>query len=1382
MPNPFDAANQASASPNPFDAVNTKPSGTSASEAPPPPSNPFDAANTPAASASKIPDNGIEPDEPWYKQAWGWVNKPLVDVDDALGRTGQAGGFERGASDLVSGLTSPLSIALTLGTFGAGGLIESGAMSVLREAGLAGAELADVTNGAKVLSQAVKAGHTFDEGLEAARAAGVNPDTLMKGLDALKKANLGNESLTASGIIRSGGSAALRKLGVTAATSDKVGAGLQALVSAGFTAQNALQAAELSPKVLDALKDGDYETAERLGIDALGTGAMAGLGTHEVLSESGGAMDDAAAKAGLQVKPSETNIQLRNLFGVFDKDIATTGRTSDLWAQDIRKIDPKATPEQLERIKYYVESGLDENLMAQRHDLISEIADAPDTSINAFHGSPSKFPGAPRTDGLGAHFTLDKTLADKFAEGKGQTVAAKLNIKNPLRMDDYGGSHANAEGVIKDFVKQGALPESFLKDIDSRIYTRSQEIVGDTGELQGPKLAAKRNAAFEQANTEELEKVKQYLKSKGYDGIVYDNKAEGHGDSYIAFNPEQIRVPDNGQPATTGMTPERVRELVDSKAMKEKYSPKELDKLQKAYDPAQLSDTDKQIAKEIVDKHNDTLEQAQKDGNLGEGVEAYSTNIWKPEDQDNPVANRLAQDARSGKFAQNTSQARARMFDSSFEGQLLGKKLAETDPIALAAHNANTFGRLKAAQDLRDNLLDQGTKSREGTPLFALAGSGQIDPETGSVFVNPQAKRVNVIANKVVQGLRDKGDLAKLEESGKIINLTKPITPENIQEHIDRLENQAISQTSGFDDKGNNLLRQQVSLLKAIRDGKLPVQKLDNINDMRPSVYVWNPKEYGFVDHPMMRGVKHVAQTPSGDNVYVKSDVLVHPDALEYMKRRLGVDSQGPGEGPVGKTLLKVNKEGKGLLLFGSPFHIAQEGLRGLMSGISPFGIEKWDLANDPVLSKGVENGLTLGKDYRGLSAFKDGELKGNSGIISKVPVLNRVQAGLDSFLFDKYVPGLKARAYKSLVDRYKSAYPDWTDSKVAETAAADTNERFGGINYARLGRSAATQNWLRLSTLAPDWLQGEVQSIMRPFGTEGKVARTDMLRATAALWTTARVLNYLNTGQFHPEAPFGVATKDDQGKEKIYSIRTLPTDMLHAVSDPVGFVQNRMSPLVKTGTQMVTGRDEMGRKLAKSNLAVDFLRSVAPIPIQSTVQMATGQIPETNLGEQGAKAAGLTVQPYRTEAGKLAARLASNHSESGPVDPAQVGRHQMIQEFEGRVRSGSMTMPQIYKMVVDGNLSQSDGKRIQDNLKATNGMDPEMADLYSRSSRLAAPELLQVYESGTPLQKQMLLPMMEKKSSAYYKKAFKDLTPEERRNDPTLLKLRQILPHVSPF
>src|SRR5258708_20836936 len=328
----------------------------------------------------------------------------------------------------------------------------------------------------------------------------------------------------------------------------------------------------------------------------------------------------------------------------------------------------------------------------------------------------------------------------------------------------------------------------------------------------------------------------------------------------------------------------------------------------------------------------------------------------------------------------------------------------------------------------------------------------------------------------------------------------------------------------------------------------------------------------------------------------------------------------------------------------------------------------------------------------------------GRIKIRGNIPIVRYVQNWMHRFIVGKVIPGLKVRAGKALYDRYLQAATDadgkfkagWNAERVARTAAADTNERFGGINYKQLGRSAGTQDAMRLAALAPDWLESEMRFAKRAVtgGVEGTIARRDMARMAAGLWVAARGLNYLTTGQAHNEAPFGVALQDKEGHEKVYSIRTMPTDVLHMMHDPWGFLLGRVSPLGKMGVEAVTGRDRFGRRLTPFQQIVDVTRGTLPIPVQLVGQAATGTLPSglTNV-DQAVKAAGFTAMPYRTEAQKTAIQLASNRSESGPVDMDQLGRHQAKIEFEDRLRAGSMRPEQIHQLVEDGDLSIKEGK-----------------------------------------------------------------------------------------
>src|SRR5260370_34741508 len=201
------------------------------------------------------------------------------------------------------------------------------------------------------------------------------------------------------------------------------------------------------------------------------------------------------------------------------------------------------------------------------------------------------------------------------------------------------------------------------------------------------------------------------------------------------------------------------------------------------------------------------------------------------------------------------------------------------------------------------------------------------------------------------------------------------------------------------------------------------------------------------------------------------------------------------------------------------------------MTRSAAVGVDRLDLSTDTILRHGVEHGLTLGKDYRGLSYLTEG-IAANSKLIEKVPVLGRLQTQLHKFLFDDYIPSLKARAYRNLVERYRAANPTWSPDKVMSEAAADTNSRFGGINYKMLGRSLTSQDAARLTVLAPDWLESEVRFMALALNpsAEGRIARRDLARIGLYTFAAARILKLLTSRKPHLEAPFGVIHKDKQG------------------------------------------------------------------------------------------------------------------------------------------------------------------------------------------------------------------------------------------------------------
>jgi hypothetical protein len=1213
-----------------------------------PPIQSFDDSKTLPLPKHPTPDPSI----PWYERTWDYLNTPLVNLNPE-----NRGGFIGGTEDVISGLSSPLSIGLTAATLGGGAL--------LRGLGLAAEELPVAVRGIK------------------------------------------------------------------------------ALVDAGFTAQGAIQAAKESPRVLDALKEGDYENAERLAVHVLAGGAVTYLGGKHLVKDAGPLFDEAAVKLGYKVKPSEENLKIRDNIGKYQADVTDYGKRAENLTDEWHKQFDKLSPTDREGVMYLMQAGLDREKLISRHNMLAEAAGRPESRVPNAQGSPETGPKFR----LGTPTTIDS----------GPSAIAGMGKRYPIFQGD--SQIGEAQVFIKD---DGSATISWLGP-EKPTGQELQEGYGRLSNQLGPAAIRDLARQFKAANPE-IKKIEGMriggLGGRGGDVLapreIPIDKLIGHEDEAHATP----SLPDSDVPDAEKLA--RYKELIKQGLLKEKYKPEEIDKLLDAYKAgAKATPEMLNLARQARDVFSEWLEKAQTKGVIHDAVNNYVTQIWD-KDVDNPAANRLLQEANSGGFHTNVSMARHRVFENAFEGQLLGRKLAVTDPIQLTGNYINKVGESIAARDFLERLRDTHVRASDGRPTVAMSGTGQLVEEAGNpaILVNPNTIRNVRIADKVISALKQSGDLDKFLADGKIVNLAKEGEP----------------------------------------------------------MYAWNTHDYRSIDHPAMHDWNYGAQVPGATPqdpaipIMVKGELRVHPEAHEYLNRFLGGEKSLLKESKPVAAALKVGGELKHTMLSLSPFHIVQEGLRALMTGVSPFGVEKWNPEADPMLGVGVEESLTLGKDRRSLQDFQEGvHGSGQSKLISKIPVVRDIQDHLQHFLFDKYIPGLKVRAYKSLFERYRNAIendpnfkgetetptgrlaellkerPDLKNSKVraaARLAAEDTNERFGGLNYKQFGRAAGSQDFLRLATLAPDWLESELRFMKRVFtgGGEGSVARSDFVRMTVGLWGAARVLNLLTTGKPHMEAPFGVAHVDSEGKEKIYSVRALPTDIMHAVSDPYDFLRGRISPLGRIASEVYTGRDYAGRKQTPFNTIVDVVRGSAPIPAQAAIKSISGETPDLGSADQAVKALGGTAQIYKTSAQNKAAQLASEKSESGPVDPAQLRKHHALIEFEDRVRSGEMPVTDIHKMVEDGALPVKDAKAIIMNVKETQGLDPEMARLYTRASRLPMRDFLSVWDAAGNDEKAALTKLLLKKKASYFKKVMKELTPDERKEDSTYLRLRKLFPVDEPW
>jgi hypothetical protein len=127
-------------------------------------------------------------------------------------------------------------------------------------------------------------------------------------------------------------------------------------------------------------------------------------------------------------------------------------------------------------------------------------------------------------------------------------------------------------------------------------------------------------------------------------------------------------------------------------------------------------------------------------------------------------------------------------------------------------------------------------------------------------------------------------------------------------------------------------------------------------------------------------------------------------------------------------------------------------------------------------------------------------------------------------------------------------------------------------------------------------------------------------------------------------EEPFGVVSGD--GK-KVYSVRTMPSDLWHAATNPRDFPFNRLNPVFsRTGVELGTGRDKQGHERSMGEQIVDLFKNMTPIPAQGILDKVTGQTrPNESLSDSALSVAGLTTKANYTPAESLAYKLSSGRA-----------------------------------------------------------------------------------------------------------------------------------------
>ncbi len=371
------------------------------------------------------------------------------------------------------------------------------------------------------------------------------------------------------------------------------------------------------------------------------------------------------------------------------------------------------------------------------------------------------------------------------------------------------------------------------------------------------------------------------------------------------------------------------------------------------------------------------------------------------------------------------------------------------------------------------------------------------------------------------------------------------------------------------------------------------------------------------------------------DGTLGRQQIAVHPDIAQDLNAVLSKPGQS-------NLFLKLSQQAKGTLLSLSPFHAVMEGVLAGESGINPFGRAKESFLTSlpqnvdyfnltPEQTQAIRDGLNTMPAHS--NYLSEGETAGGKNLlINKLPLVGDLNNFMHERLFGKLKPEIQAK------------YPTLSEEQAGRIAATQVNNKFGGLNYELLGRDAGNQKVLRTLLLAPDFLESRGRSILDVAGQHGAPLAQRLLAFNVAHYLAARAINYLVSGETHPEAGFAVLSKD--GKRE-YNIRTTMGDFLHFIEQPGSYLQNRLNPVIRTAGELVTGRDlSTGQKVSNDQKFWDAVRQVTPIPAQALTPKQT--ISQPSAGDELLKSIGIASKKVFTPAETLAMQRQSFRNENG--------------------------------------------------------------------------------------------------------------------------------------
>jgi hypothetical protein len=779
-------------------------------------------------------------------------------------------------------------------------------------------------------------------------------------------------------------------------------------------------------------------------------------------------------------------------------------------------------------------------------------------------------------------------------------------------------------------------------------------------------------------------------------------------------------------------------------------------------DAKQLSDKEIELRDEIRNrlaadlahlKHHELLPE---DG----GRPNYMPHKWDVEDLDPETGKPVERTLIDG----DRDMLKKRKFESIFEGEQKGVKPTTKDAALLVSDYHERVSNLVAKTGLAEKLA--GSRTNDGAPMGA----------PGHLFPGFTRPRDAAVTPEEVTSLQKAGTLDQLLKSGRIYEV-EPKTGEpkmvgepglvvadkSIQTKDARAVKEDLEERA-FMWKQRDFVPSGLSVWRSVSEAEAKEQPNAIVvygDAPFPEQAIMRPGDLGIPTDQPKRIPK--ARVP----VYVNPEVAPH---LEPM-----LESTRPKSALI-RAFLAVSKETKSDLLALSPFHWATILNRSLESGLNPFGgtnrkfifmpkdIDYYNLTD--AQQRAMHAGVVVSSTRPGYSGYlEEGLASEHDSLINRIPLIGSFNRAIEDRLFGPHgwISSLKFDLFDKLSDELRKSRPALTADQADRISAAQVNNKFGGLNYTVLGRGASTQNTLRALLLAPDFLESSGRSILDVAGGQGRTLLKSLVAFNAAHWLLARGINYLVSGDTHPDAGYAVLSKN--GKRE-YTLRTTLGDFLRFAEKPKDFLANRVNPIgVRAPAEIAAGEDQFGNKVTSAQQFFDTLRQVVPIPAQGLIP--TQQINQPSPAEKLLQSGGVGAHKRYSPAETLAQQLQSKRSgEGAALEGDELAKAQLRYKLEDELRTA-----------INARDNQGRVDAIQKIHGASVGKDPKLTPeeasrvitlankypmpLQSSVAHLALGDALQVWDRASVVERRALKPIIAQKIEHWQESAYKHTRKE---------------------